>query len=299
MKKTILCRIILITFISTTSLLLLPFMAWADEIIKSGETLTLRRCIETATKIHPDIAAAAGAAQAGRQRIGQAEANYYPQIDLSLGYNKSESDRISSNTSGSFNEFSGSASLRQTIYDFGKTTTQVNIEKFSADSSSSELSNIKQQVIFNVTEAYYGILRAKRQRDVAIEVVKQFEEHLKQAKGFFDVGTKPKFDVTKADVDLSNAKLNLLKADNALRIAKATLNNAMGIPQTYTYEIHDDLSFSDYRIALDDALKSAYDNRADLRALILRKNANSLSIDLAKGHSLHSRSSAVFQPIIR
>ncbi len=265
-----------------SALLLLPFTALAEEVIKPGETLTLRRCIDTAVKMHPDITVAAAAAQAGRQRIGQAEANYYPQIDLSLGYNKSESERISSNTSGSFNEFSGSASLRQTIYDFGKTTTQVNIEKFNADSSLSELDNIKKQIIFNVTEAYYGALRTKRQRDIAVEVVKQFEEHLEQAKGFFEAGTKPKFDVTKAEVDLSNARLNLLKANNALRIAKASLNNAMGISQTYVYEIHDDLSFSEYRITLDDAVKGAYDNRSDLKSLILRKNANSLSIDLAR-----------------
>ena len=43
-------------------------------------------------------------------------------------------------------------------------------------------------------------LQAKQNREVALETVKQFEQHLQQAKGFYEAGTKPKFDVTKADV---------------------------------------------------------------------------------------------------
>ena len=100
------------------------------------------------------------------------------------------------------------------------------------------------QVTFGVKQAYYGLLQARRNRDVAREVVEQFQQHLEQAKAFFEVGTKPKFDVTKADVDLSNAKLNLLKAENAFRLGQVTLNNTMGMPEAPDYEIVDQLPFS-------------------------------------------------------
>jgi len=63
------------------------------------------------------------------------------------------------------------------------------------------------------------VLQSKRNRDVAEEAVRQFQKHLEQAKGFYEVGTKPKFDVTKAEVDLSNAKLGLIKSGSSLKIS--------------------------------------------------------------------------------
>jgi outer membrane protein TolC len=86
-------------------------------------------------------------------------------------------------------------------------------------------------MILNVKQTYFGVLQAQRNRGVSGETVKQFELHLEQAKGFYEVGTKPKFDVTKAEVDLSNARLNLIRAENSLRIAIVNLNNAMGITE--------------------------------------------------------------------
>jgi len=64
---------------------------------------------------------------------------------------------------------------------------------------------------------------------VTADIVKQFQQHLDQAKGFYEVGTKAKIDVTKAEVDLSNARLNLIKAENAVKISWVVLNNAMGM----------------------------------------------------------------------
>ncbi len=74
------------------------------------------------------------------------------------------------------------------------------------------------------TTGILWLLASQRSREVAKEVVTQYEQHLQQAKGFFEVGTKPKFDVIKAQAELSTARLNLIKAENALKIAKVTLN---------------------------------------------------------------------------
>ncbi len=67
--------------------------------------------------------------------------------------------------------------------------------------------NTEDLVVLNVKQAYYQVLKTKRNLVVAGETVKQFQQHLEQAKAFYEVGTKPKFDVTKAEVDLGNAQL--------------------------------------------------------------------------------------------
>ncbi len=50
-----------------------------------------------------------------------------------------------------------------------------------------------------------------------------------QAKAFYRSGMNPKVDVTIAETNLSNAKLKLIQADNAVNLAIARLNNVMGV----------------------------------------------------------------------
>jgi len=251
--------------------------ARAQEVIKKGEALTLEKCIGIALKKQPNIIAAAGAVKANQSKVGQARSNYYPQVDLASGYSR-ENPTTSNKT---VDQYTGSVALKQNIYDFGKTPAQVNIQKLNLDSSKSDLENVTEQIILNVKQAYYGVLQAKKNRDVAEETVKQFQQHLEQAKGFYEVGTKPKFDVTRAEVDLSNSKLNLIRAENSVRLSIVTLNNAMGVPDAPEYTIEDNLLFKGYGITFEEAINRAYKNRPDLTAIILRREAAEKSVELA------------------
>lgn len=270
----------------------IPFKVNAEEIIKKGESLNLERCVEIALKMHPSIFGAKNTVNVSESRVGQAKSNYYPQINWSSSYSRISTASGTSDSSsgtgsfgranGSFDQYSTGFSLNQTIYDFGKTPTQVKIQKFNFDSSRSDLENITDQIIFTVKQAYYGVVQAKYNGIVAEDTVKQTQQHLEQAKGFFEAGTKPKFDVTKAKVDMSNAKLNLIRAENAFRIAVVTLNNAMGVPDAPEYILDEKFSFEKYEITFEDALSKAYQNRPDLQSIVTQRQASESSIELAK-----------------
>ena len=58
---------------------------------------------------------------------------------------------------------------------------------------------------------------AKRIVVVSEEALGQFQKHLDLAKGRFKVGVAPKIDVTTGEVDLSNARLNLITARKICR----------------------------------------------------------------------------------
>lgn len=266
---------------------IVPFQADGDEIIKKDETLTLRQCIDIAMKLHPNIIAAKNSIAASESRVGQAEANYFPQIGASSGYSRispvsSLTSHSSSTSDQAYDQYTSSVTLSQTLFDFGKTPTQVRIQNLNLNSSRADFRNSLEQIIFNVKQAYYGVLQAKRSRDVAAETVTQFQQHLEQAKGFYEVGLKPKFDVTKAEVDLSNSKLNLIKAENAFKIAKVALNNTVGLTDAPEYKIEDNLVYEKQTITLENALALAFKNRPDLHSLQLKTKASEESIELAK-----------------
>ena len=251
------------------------------------EKLTVDRCVQVALRNSPSILAASHTVNATRSRVGQAWSGYYPQISL-IGQYTRGNVLLSGPTNfvaPQQESYSESATLTQNIIDFGRTNAQVSIRLKDLDASREDLQDATGQIVFNVKGAYYGLLRAEKSRDVLRETVALFEKQLEQARSFFEAGVRSRFDVTNAEVELSNAKLNLIHAENALRIARVTLNNAMGVPRAQDYTIEDTLSFQKYAITYENAYDRAFLNRPDIRAAAARRDAAEGSLSLAhKGH---------------
>jgi len=263
------------------TLVMVPFLAGAESPLQKGERLDLQRCVDIALRNHPALRGARDTIRVGESRIGQARSNYYPQVNWLTDYTRINRSRTTGGSQTS-KDYNSSVALNQTLFDFGKTKTQVNIEKLNTDSFRQDFYNRETEIVFGVKQAYFNLLQAEKNRDVAIETVSQFQHHLVQAKGFFEVGTKPKFDVTKAEVDLSNAILNRIRAENNVRIARVNLNNALGIPDAPEFAIDDTLLLQKGQTDLPGALERAYRNRPDLQSMMKKAEAADQSINLAR-----------------
>lgn len=272
-------------------LLILPLIfivsyAFANERppVVEGETpggiLDAETCVKIALEAHPSVASAGHNVAAARSRISQAESDYYPEVEVSSGY--SRVDIASSAGTDPRNEYSNAVSLRQNIYDFGRTSEEIKVRKRNFGSLSFDLEDVENRIAFNVRQAYYGVLLAIKNKIVQEETVKQFNQRLTQAKGFYELGKRPKFDVTRASVALSDAKVNLIKADNALRVARVNLKNAMGITEAPDFEIKDDLDFKRYAITMDEAVVNAVVERPDLKSAFEKRQSASEGVELAK-----------------
>ena len=276
-----------------------PSAGIGAETIVPGEALTLERAVDLGLKNHPSIMAGVSTVKVNEAKIGEARANYYPQVSLTEGYSR-VSPATSRNTSvtssaglptgttvtsigGPSDQYTSSANLTQVLYDFGKTSSQVKVQSLTTDSTRSDLENLRDQVVVNVKQTYFTLLQAERNRDVMKETVKQFQEHLRQAEGFYKAGTKPKFDVTKAEVDLSNARVNLIKAENQVRIGRVTLNNAMGVPDAPPdYTLADLLTVGKYNLSYEEAVQKAYRQRPDLLSVVKKREAAKEQINLSQ-----------------
>lgn len=270
-----------------TGLYLNPVLA--EEVIKKDQLLNLSRCIEIALERQPSLVSAKSTVNVSESRVGQAKASYYPQLYWSSTYSRNYPSIIYGPyglpvyvTNNSYNQYSSAVTLSQNIVDFEKTKTQVAIQNDNVTAARSDLDYITSQIILAVKQSYYGLLQTDRARAVAVEAVDGFQRHLDQAMAFFEAGVKPKFDVTKAEVDLSNARLNLLKAENGTQVARVNLNNTMGMPDAPEYTIEDNFTFVKYTMPFEEALQKAYDNRSDLQSLLAKKAAAQKTIDLAK-----------------
>ncbi len=255
--------------------------------IKKGSVLTLQQCQSIALSTNPQVSAAQNTFFAAQSRIGEAQSNYYPQAQWQTDINHFSSTTVQNQLVGgtrtnNFANFETGPSITQNIYDFGRTSSQVNAARFNSEASHQGLENVYLQIVLNVKTSYYGVLQAQRNVSAARFMVTQAKQHLNQAQGFFETGTAPKIDVTNAEVTLSNAQLSLIQAQNALQIAWQNLNNAMGIPDAPEYIIEDNLAYKPYPITFDYALQAAYKNRPDLKSLLATEKASEQSLRLAK-----------------
>ncbi|MEN6473644.1 MAG: TolC family protein [Syntrophaceae bacterium] len=259
--------------------------AQGQDVVQPGETLDLKRCIAIALQRHPSIKSASGNLAASRSRITQARSAYYPQVGWSTEARRMRPAGGTSSTGGSaanYNQYTTQVDLNQTLFDFGRTPAQVGVRSLEAEAAQADLGNITDRIVFQVAQAYYGVLWAKQNLDAYAQTVGQFEQHLQSARKFFEVGVKSKIDVTKAEVDLSQARFNLLTAENALKIAGLTLKNALGVPEAPDFEVKDSpLPFTPV-ISQEQAMQRAFAQRLDLRSATARREAAERAFDLAR-----------------
>ncbi len=256
--------------------------------IRPGEKLTVDRCVQVALRNSPNILIASHTVNATRSRVGQVWAGYYPQITAAGGYTAdAKRDTRPTSTFAPYRQagYSWSATLKQTIADFGRTGAQVSARQSELGASQEDLRNTTGQIVFNVKSAYYERLRAEKNRDVLAETVALFEKQLEQARGFYEAGMKSKFDVTNAEVELNDAKIDLISAEKEFRVARVVLNNAMGVPDPPEYTVEDSLPFQKYVITFEAARDRAFLNRPDIRAATARREAAEQDLSYErKGH---------------
>jgi len=229
----------------------------------AAQTLTLRDCIETALGKQPTIQAAQQGVNAGKGRETQSGSPLLPQLNASTGYS------VSRAAGGAFGSsvtkgYNTTLSLNVLLYDFGKTGNALDAARWGTRSSEHELERTVQDVVLSVKQAYYAVLAAKKLVEVAQKTIEQTESHLKQAQAFFLAGSKPRFDVTRAEVEVNNAKLGLINAKNSVRIQTIVLNNAMGIDPGQPTEIENQLPAVPAMTTLEQAQADALKDRPEM-----------------------------------
>ncbi len=250
--------------------------------VRAGETLTLEQCVAIALKGHPSLTAAEGALESSRARTSQAAVGARTMVNGTAGYARDGAVK-GPGSGGSDGDWSSGVSLSQTVYDWGKTHTAIKSARLNEQASAETLKRVRETVIADVRDAYYGLNRSVREVAVQNEQVRNYEKRLEWAQSYYSVGTKAKIEVTKAETDLANARLSQIRAESAAEQYKAQLASAMGTPALDIDSVADELDFVKWDIVLNEALERAAANRSDLTAedlLVLKAKTDVKSASL-------------------
>ena len=242
--------------------------------------LSLDDCVRKALENNPQIRSAFNNSEIYKTKIGQAWANYFPTFNLTSGYTRNRfftlNFAVPQRYYNYFNAMNGSMSLL--LFDFGKTKATADMSKRIYESTLANLDETINTIIFDVKEAYYALLHAIEKQNVYADSVKSYELQLRQAEAFYQIGTKPKIDVTMAQYNLGNAQLGYIKATNEVKLASAQLNNAMGLPGEENYKVLDKLDMKKYDYDFSTVLNKAYQTRPELISYRKKAKASEMMV---------------------
>ncbi|OGR31055.1 MAG: hypothetical protein A2139_00265 [Desulfobacca sp. RBG_16_60_12] len=269
----------------------------AASAAEAGGSLSLNQAIDIALREHPAIKQSRETAAAARYNIGVARAAYLPQVNFVSNYyygnafSSAGRKPLTAATGGTISSLSSAATTHyyfyqfqatQLLYDFGKTPGLIKESRASFGQSEQDYAGSRQQVALDARTGYFGYLAAQRALKVQEETVRQYQALLKQAQGFYQVGLKAKIDVTKAEANLYDAEASLIKAKNAVDLARVTLMTALGLKTWPFTQVEDVLEVGAQPESLEALKAQGQQRRPELLKNRQQQSYNEAAIKVAR-----------------
>jgi outer membrane protein len=239
--------------------------------------LSLHDAEALALQNHPQVLASQHAVSAMNQRIDETRASYYPTLSGDVtGSEANPRARIGAGylTDPSlYNRVGQGITLSQLITDSGRTANLVAGSRLEASAAAQTAQATRYDVLVRVNRDYFGTLRAQALVKVAQQTVAARQLLVDQVTALYNHKLRSELDVSFVDVNLSQAKLLLLQAQDEVQEAFAELTRSIGSQQAVTYQLEDESLPPSPPPNPEDLVTQALGSRPELAGLQMSRDA--------------------------
>jgi outer membrane protein len=240
--------------------------------------LTLAEAQRLAIQNNPQFSAAQFTAAAAYQVPNQYKANFEPNMFGSLtGVGADNGSRLAAgglNNPVVYDRLGSGLSIGQMITDFGRTRNLVGMAKLQAQAQDQVTEDTRARVLLGASRAYFGLLRAQAVMKVADQTVAARQLVVDQVTALAESKLKSSLDVSFANVNLSDAKLLQVQAQNDVKAGEADLATAMGLPGQIGFILSEEPMPPLLPDRVNDLVQQALQDRPDLKDLRLQQSAD-------------------------
>mgnify|MGYP003586817022 FL=1 len=262
----------------TVAVLLFHTSVWAAPL-----SLSLQDSVQLALQNNPAIRIAVSDQEKSEWGVNEAQAGKLPALSLGSSYNLKQAGSASNG-----NDLNNSLRLGWQLYSGGRVEGQIDQAKQNAAIASLGIDKAKTQVKLDAMTAYFTVLQTGNLVEVNRQTVANLDEHLNSIQAKYDAGVVAKADVLRSEVELANARQNLIKAENNFDLAKNSLLNTMMLDAGTELALTETLQYAPYERTLDECLTLAEKNRPDIAQADAAVTMAATGIDLAKSGRLPS-----------
>src|SRR5215468_3065406 len=191
--------------------------------------VSLAEAIKLAQENYVSTVTSANAIRTASNSVRQARAAYFPSLSLSASQNKSAGERLNTQTNqltGFASDWAYSTGVNAgiTLYDGG--ALGADLRKAKADVASAEANGVATQagLVFNVKQAYNAVLAANEQEAAARASLEVADQNLRMTVARVNAGAANVADSLQQVVNVGNARISILSAQQQIRVASGTLS---------------------------------------------------------------------------
>ena len=232
--------------------------------LKDAQTIALRQ--------NPQISVGRLLALASQQVARETRSNLWPNIRADLtAVDSLAGSRITAGALNNpiiFERAAAGASVSQLITDFGHTTNLVSSASLATKAQDQNAFATKEQILLAVDQAFYGALQAHAVLTVAQQTVHERQTVADQVDALYKNQLKSQVDYAFAEVNLAQAKLLLLDAQNNENATFANLSAVLGYSAVQNFQLVEDTTPLVAPPAnVDSLISDAFAARPEIRSL--------------------------------
>jgi outer membrane protein len=239
--------------------------------------LTLAEAQRLAIQNNPQFTSASLTAAAAHQVPAQYHSAFEPSLSGSLtGVGADNGSRLAAgglNNPVVYDRVGSGLSLGQLITDFGRTGNLVGMAKLQAAAQDQATETTRAQILLEASRDYFALLRALSVEKVADQTVTSRQLVADQVSALAQSKLKSALDVSFANVNLADAKLLQVQAQNDVKAAEANLATALGLPGQVGFTLSEEPMPSQLPDRVDDLVAQAIQDRPELKDLRLQQSA--------------------------
>lgn len=236
--------------------------------------LTRSEAEQMAIKNNPRISVSRLLALAQHQAVREARSGELPTSTASVtAVDAEDGSRISAGpltASRLFEHAGAGANFSQLITDLGRTHNLISAAKLEEKAQNANAMATENDIVIATDQAFYSALEAQALDEVAKQNVNMRQTTDTQVGQLTKNKLKSTLDLSFSNVNLSQAKLMLLDAQNNLDSSMAALDAVLGLDREVTYELVDDAqNLQPPPDDVDHLAQLGLEQRPDLQALKL------------------------------
>lgn len=173
-----------------------------------------------------DIANSVYEYKESKETYNQSKSSFLPKLDLSYSYNNR--DKLITSAGQLKEDSTGLAQISYNLFNGFSDYSSLKSSEYIKNASKFYLQATKQDIILSTKTAYINYLNSEKNLETMNLAYELFDKQYLDAKAQYDQGIISRNDLLKVEVNLLNAKQNVVESKANLKIAKYELSNILG-----------------------------------------------------------------------
>jgi outer membrane protein TolC len=154
--------------------------------------------------------------------------------------------------------------------------------EYQYDQSTAQFTRTQMNIVYNVTQGFYSLHRAERQREIAAERLRNSEESYRVAKLKLESGRIPEGEVLIAEVEMSRNRAALLEVEGTLEWEREEFLQTVGLDPDTDIKLTVDLHTETVSVNSEKALEEALRNRPEIQEYEMDRKLQEINLQKAE-----------------